>query len=161
MTANTANMDVPSNPPSDILYISETQMTPIETSKIKTEPSKNLNVSCDIIVIDSDSDSNDSIVNLIPETPSSTEKANLPPYAQSVPETPPTDDEQNNDSGNQISKYFIQSFRIEMSQSIISIICLMSDISVGNFDSDCESESQSPIFMIKKNIEKSQYKKAG
>ena len=36
-----------------------------------------------------------------------------------------------------------------------SIICLISDISVGNFDSDCESESQSPIFMIKKNIEKS------
>ena len=36
-----------------------------------------------------------------------------------------------------------------------SIICLISDISVGNFDSDCESESQSPIFMIKKNIGKS------
>ena len=44
MTANTANMDVPSNPPSDILHISETQMTPIDTSKIKTEPSKKLNV---------------------------------------------------------------------------------------------------------------------
>ena len=28
MTANTANMDVPSNPPSDISHISETQMTP-------------------------------------------------------------------------------------------------------------------------------------
>ena len=41
-----------------------------------------------------------------------------------------------------------------MSQSIISIICLISDISVGNFDYDCESESQSPIFTIKKNIEK-------
>ena len=100
MTANTANMDVPSNPPSDISHISETQMTLIETSKIKTEPSKKLNVSCDIIVIDSDSDSNDFIVNLIPETPSSTEKANPPPNAQSVPETPPSDDEQNNDSGN-------------------------------------------------------------
>ena len=89
MTANTANMDVPSNPPGDISHISETQMTPIETSKIKTKPSEKLNVSCDIIVIDSDSDFNDSIVNLIPETPSSTEKANPPPNAQSVPETPP------------------------------------------------------------------------
>ena len=39
-----------------------------------------------------------------------------------------------------------------MSQSIIYLI---SDISVGNFDSDCESESQSPIFTIKRNIEKS------
>ena len=95
MTANTANMDVHSNPPSDISHISESQMTPIETSKIKTEPSKKLNVSCGIIVIDSDS-----IVNLIPETPSSTEKAIPPPNAQSVPETPPSDDEQNNDSGN-------------------------------------------------------------
>ena len=94
MTANTANMDVPSNPPGDISHISETQMTPIETSKIKTEPSKKLNVSCDIIVTDSNSDSNDSIVNVIPETPSSTEKAILPPNAQSVPETPPSDDEQ-------------------------------------------------------------------
>ena len=76
------------------------KMTPIETSKIKTEPSKKLNVSHDIIVIDSDSDSNDSIVNLIPQTPFSTEKANPPPNAQSVPETSPSDDEQNNDSGN-------------------------------------------------------------
>ena len=42
-----------------------------------------------------------------------------------------------------------------MSQSIIYIIYLISDISVGNFDSDCESESQSPIFTIKKKIEKS------
>ena len=42
-----------------------------------------------------------------------------------------------------------------MSQSIISIICLISDISFGIFDSDSESESQSPIFTIKKNIEKS------
>ena len=100
MTANTANMDVPSNPPSDILHISETHMTPIETSKIKTEPSEKLNVSCDIIVINSDSNSNDSIVNLIPETPSSTEKAIPPPNAQSVLETPPSDDEQNDDSGN-------------------------------------------------------------
>ena len=40
MTANTANMDVPSNPPSDISHISETQVTPIDTSIIKTEPSK-------------------------------------------------------------------------------------------------------------------------
>ena len=55
-------------------------------------------MSCDIIVIDYDS--NDSIVNLIPETPSSTEKAIPPPNTQSVPETPPSDDEQNNDSGN-------------------------------------------------------------
>ena len=78
MTANTATMDVPSNPPSDISHISETQMTPTETSKIKTEPSKKLNVSCGIIVIDSDSNSNDSIVNLIPETPSSTEKKQSP-----------------------------------------------------------------------------------
>ena len=99
MTANTANMDIPSNPPSDISHISETQMTPIDTSKIKAEPSKKLNVSCDIIV--KDSDSNDSIVNLIPETSSSTEKAIPPPNGQSVPETPPpSDDEQNNDSGN-------------------------------------------------------------
>ena len=76
MTANTANMDVPSNPPSDISHISETQISPIDTSKIKTEPREKLNVSCDLIVIDSYS--NDSIVNLIPETPSSTEKTNPP-----------------------------------------------------------------------------------
>ena len=87
-------MDVPSNPPSDI---SKTQMLPIDTSKIKTEPREKLTVSCDIIVIDSDS--NDSIVNLIPETPSSTEKPIPPPNGQSVPKTPPSDDEQNNDSG--------------------------------------------------------------
>ena len=102
MTANTDNMDVPSNPPSDISHISETQMTPIDTSKIKTEPRKKLNVSCDIIVIDSDSE--DSILNFIPETPSSTEKAIPPPNAGSVQETPHSDDEQNNegqpDSGN-------------------------------------------------------------
>ena len=35
------------------------------------------------------------------------------------------------------------------------MICLISDISVGNFDSDCESDSQSPIFTINKNIGKS------
>ena len=60
---------------------------PIDTSKIKTEPREKLNVSCDVIVIDSDS--NDSIVNLISETPSSTEKSIPPPNEQSVPETPP------------------------------------------------------------------------
>ena len=98
MTANTANMDVPSNPPSDISHISETQMTPIETSKIKTEPSEKLNVSCDIIVIDSDSDS-DSIVNLIPKTPSSTEKA-TPIQCTKCTRNSPSHDEQNNDSGN-------------------------------------------------------------
>ena len=87
MTANTANIDVPSNPHSDISHISETQMPPIDTSKIKTEPSKNLNVSCDIIVINYDS--YDFIVNLIPETPSSTEKAIPPSNGQSVSETPP------------------------------------------------------------------------
>ena len=76
MTANTANMDVPSNPPSDISHISETQVTPIDTSIIKTEPSKKLNMSCDIIVTDSDSE--DSVLNFIPETPSSTEKNNPP-----------------------------------------------------------------------------------
>ena len=81
MTANTANMDVPSNPPNDISHISETQITPIDTSKIKTEPSEKLNVSCDIIVIDSDSE--DSILNFIPETPSSTEKA-IPSPMQKV-----------------------------------------------------------------------------
>ena len=58
-------------------------------------------MSCDIIVIDSDSE--DFILNFIPETPSSTEKA-IPPNAESVQETPPSDDEQNNegqpDSGN-------------------------------------------------------------
>ena len=101
-------MDVPSNPPSDISHISETKMTPIETSKIKTEPREKLSVSCDIIVTDSDSDSNDSIVNLIPETPSSTEKAIPPPNAQSVPETSPSDDEQNNDSGNYILFNFLE-----------------------------------------------------
>ena len=73
MTANTTNMDVPSNPPSDISYILETQMTPTDTSKIKTEPSKILNVSCDIIVTDSNSE--DSILNFTPETASSTENA--------------------------------------------------------------------------------------
>ena len=102
MTANTTNMDVPSNPPSDISHISETQMTPIDTSKIKTEPSKKLNVSCDIIVIDYHSE--DSILNFIPEAPSSTEKAIPPPNTESVEETPSSDDEQNNegqpDSGN-------------------------------------------------------------
>ena len=82
MTANTANMDVPSNPPSDISHISETQMIPINTSKIKTEPSEKLNVSCDIIVIDSDSE--DSILNFITETPSSTEKAIPPPNRKSI-----------------------------------------------------------------------------
>ena len=35
------------------------------------------------------------------------------------------------------------------------MICLISDISVGNFDSDCESNSQSPIFTINKNTGKS------
>ena len=94
ITANTANMVAPSNPPSDISHISETQMPPIDTSRIKTEPRQKLNMSCDIIVIDSDS--NDSIVNLIPETPSSTEKPIPPPNGQSVPETPTSDD----DSGN-------------------------------------------------------------
>ena len=102
MTANTANMDVSSNLPSDISHISETQMTPIDTSKIKTEPSKKLNVSCDIIVTDSDCE--DSIPNFIPETPSSTEKAIPPPNTERVQETPASDDEQNNegqpDSGN-------------------------------------------------------------
>ena len=33
--------------------------------------------------------------------------------------------------------------------------CLISGISVCNFDSDCESESQSPILTIKRNMEKS------
>ena len=98
MTANTANMDVPSNPPSDLSHILETQMPPIDTSRIKTEPREKLNVSCDIIVIDSDS--NNSIVNLIPETPSSTEKPIPPSNGHSVPETLPSDDEQNNDSYN-------------------------------------------------------------
>ena len=81
MESNTTNMDVASNPPnhpSDISHISETQMPPIDTSQIKTESREKLNVSCDIIVIDSDS--TDSIVNLIPETPSSTEKPILPPH---------------------------------------------------------------------------------
>ena len=87
MRANTAYMDVPSNPPSEISHISEAQITPIDTSKVKTEPTEKFNVSCDIIVIDSDSD--DSILNFIPETPSSREKAIPPPNAESVPETPP------------------------------------------------------------------------
>ena len=39
------------------------------------------------------------------------------------------------------------------------MICLISDISVGNFDSDCESDSQSPIFTINKNIGKPQTNK--
>ena len=99
MTANTANMDVPSNPPSDISYISETKMTPIDTSKIKTEPSKKLNVSCDIIVIDSDSE--DSILYL--KHPP-LQKKQSPHPMQKVSEKLPPDDEQNNkgqpDSGN-------------------------------------------------------------
>ena len=82
MTANTANMDVPSNPTSNISHISETQMTPVDISKIKTEPSEKLNVSCDIVVIDSDSE--DSTLNFIPETPSPTEKAIPPPNTESV-----------------------------------------------------------------------------
>ena len=80
MESNTTNMDVASNPPnhpSGISHISEAQMTPIDTSKIKTEPSNKFNLSSDIIVIDSDS--KDSIVNFLPETPSSsTEKNNHP-----------------------------------------------------------------------------------
>ena len=79
-------MDVPSNPSSDISHISETQMTPTDTSKIKTESSKKLNVSCDIIVTDSDSE--DSILNFIPEMPSSTEKA-IPHPMQKVHEKLP------------------------------------------------------------------------
>ena len=35
------------------------------------------------------------------------------------------------------------------------MICLILGISVGNFDSDCESNAQSPIFTINKNIGKS------
>ena len=119
MTANTANMDVPSKPPSDISHISETQMPPIDTSKIKTEPREKLNVSCYIIVIDSDS--NDSIVNLIPETSSSTEKPIPPPNGQSVPETPPL---MMNKTMIQVIKFqniLLNCFRIEMSQSIIYI----------------------------------------
>ena len=106
MESNTTNMDVTSNPPnhpSDISHISETQMTPIDTSKIETEPSNKFNLSSDIIVIDSDSE--DSILNFLPETPSSSiEKAITPPNTENVPETPPSDDDQNNatelDSGN-------------------------------------------------------------
>ena len=87
---------LPTNP-IDILHLSETQMTPIATSKIKTEPSKKFNLSSDIIVIDSDSE--DSIVNFLPETPSSsTEKTITPPNTENVPETPPSDDDQNNDT---------------------------------------------------------------
>ena len=100
MESNTTNMDVASNPPnhpSDISHILETQITPIDTSKIKTEPSNKFNLSSDIIVIDSDSE--DSIVNLLPETPSSsTEKTITPPYTENVAETPPSDDDQNNDT---------------------------------------------------------------
>ena len=92
MESNTTNMDVASNPPnhpSDISHISETQMTPIDTSKIKTEPSNKFNLSSDIIVIDSDSE--DSIVNLLPETPSSsTEKTITPSNTENVAETPPS-----------------------------------------------------------------------
>ena len=94
MTANTATIYVPSNPPSDISHISETQMTPIYTSKIKTEPSKKLNVSCDIIVIDSDSE--ESILNFIPETPSSTENAIPPTQCRKCTRNSPSNDEQNN-----------------------------------------------------------------
>ena len=100
MESNTTNMDVASNPPnhpSDISHISETQITPIYTSKIKTEPSNKFNFSSDIIVIDSDLE--DSIVNLLPETPSSsTEKTITPPNTENVAETPPSDDDQNNDT---------------------------------------------------------------
>ena len=97
MESNTTNMHVASNHPSDISRISETQMTPIDTSKIKTEPSKKFNLSYDIIVIDSDSE--DSILNFLPETPSfSTEKTITPPNTENVPETPPSDDDQNNDT---------------------------------------------------------------
>ena len=72
-------------------------MTPIDTSKIKTESSKKFNLSSDIIVIDSDSE--DSILNFLPETPSSsTEKAITLPNTENVPETPPSDDDQNNDT---------------------------------------------------------------
>ena len=100
MESNATNMDVASNPPnhpSDISHISETQMTPIDTSKIKTKPSKKFNLSSDIIVIDSNSE--DSIVNFLPETPSSTtEKAITPPNTENVPEASPSDDDQNNDT---------------------------------------------------------------
>ena len=101
MTANTANMDVPSNPPSDISHISETQMTPIDTSKIKTEPSEELNVSCDIIVIDSDSE--DSIlISYLKHPP--LQKSNPPTQCRKCMRNSPSDDEQNNegqpDSGN-------------------------------------------------------------
>ena len=118
MESNTTNMDVASNPPnhpSDISHISETQMTPIDTSKIKTEPSNKFNLSSDIIVIDSDFE--DSIANLLPETPSSsTEKTITPPNTENVAETPPSDDDQNNDtelnSGN--SKFFTTKFNTKI-----------------------------------------------
>ena len=100
MESNTTNMDVASNPPnhpSYISHISETQMTPIDTSKIKTEPSEKFNLSSDIIVIDSDSE--DSIANFLPETPSSsTEKAITPLNTENVSKTSPCDDNQNNDT---------------------------------------------------------------
>ena len=97
MESNTTNMDVASNPPIHPSDISETQMSPTDTSKIKTEPSNKFNLSSDIIVIDSDSE--DSIVNLLPETPSSsTEKTITPPNTENVPETPPPDDDQNNET---------------------------------------------------------------
>ena len=97
MESNTTNMDVASNPPNDISHISETQMTPIDTYKIKTEPSNKFNLSSDIIVTDSDSE--DSIVNFLPETPSSlTEKTITPPNTENVAETPPSDDDQNSDT---------------------------------------------------------------
>ena len=69
--ANTTNMDVASNPPS------------------KTDPSKKFNFSSDIIVIDSDLDS---------EHSSFTEKTVPPPNTKTVPETPPSDDDQSNDT---------------------------------------------------------------
>ena len=99
---NTTKDDNPPSPPSDISHISETQITPldqseikteppIDISKIKTEPNLKNNLPCDIIVIHSDSE--DSLLNVIPETPSSTENTIPPPNPKIAPETPPLEDQ--------------------------------------------------------------------
>ena len=99
---NTTKDDNPPSPPSDISHILETQITPldqseiktkppIDISKIKTEPNLKNNLPCDIIVKHSDSE--DSFLNVIPETPSSTENTIPPPNPEIVPETPPLEDQ--------------------------------------------------------------------
>ena len=99
---NTTKDDNPPSPPSDISHILETQISPldqseikteppIDISKIKTEPNLKNNLPRDIIVIHSDSE--DSFLNVIPETPSSTENTIPLPNPKIVPETPPLEDQ--------------------------------------------------------------------